>query len=72
MPVQSAIPAATHYPRPSLSHALAAIGATLRVWRHRARARIDLANMDELERHDLPFARDVDIPGEIAKPFWRG
>jgi uncharacterized protein YjiS (DUF1127 family) len=70
MSSQFTIPART-FSRPSLGHALAAVGATLRAWRARDRERAELAAMGELERHDLPFARHLDIRSEIAKPFWR-
>ena len=68
MRIQFAIPTATAFVRPSLTHA---VGATLRAWRARARERAELAAMDPRERRDLPFARDFDIRSEISKPFWR-
>lgn len=69
--IQLAIPTANTSVIPSLARGLAVAGATLRAWRARDRERNELAMMDARERHDLPFARDFDIRGEIAKPFWR-
>lgn len=73
-PNSALAPSAARFSGPqglALTRAFAAARETLRVWRSRARERAELAVMDRRERRDLPHARDFDIRGETAKPFWR-
>jgi uncharacterized protein YjiS (DUF1127 family) len=47
------------------------IGATLRLWRERARSRQELARWTARDLHDIGVSA-IDVAHEIEKPFWRG
>ena len=53
-----------------IGHALHEIGRKLHVWQERARARRQLAELDDHLLRDIGVDRDA-LRHEIDKPFWR-
>ena len=54
-------------PHPGFLTRVSAIAST---WQRRARQRAELAQLSDLELHDLPVSR-VEADFEMRKPFWR-
>jgi uncharacterized protein YjiS (DUF1127 family) len=46
------------------------IGETLKVWQERRQQRLELAQWNERDLHDVGLSRS-DIAYEAEKPFWR-
>jgi len=57
----------TSLPLPAFLTRVSGLAAT---WQRRARQRAELAELSDLELHDLPVSRDA-AEFEMRKPFWR-
>jgi uncharacterized protein YjiS (DUF1127 family) len=57
----------THLPLPAFLTRVSGIASS---WQRRARQRAELAQLSDVELHDLPVSR-VEADFEMRKPFWR-